>query len=188
MFAPLGSKHLGNLLDYVPAETTTPPALVGNASTQNQSPVGDIPSGPETTATVDPYPEVKQASQYLQDMGVPRAQRVQILQSFDVSTLTVQTADDATFAIRFHDFGQTALPMGQFLTDTFTPLTNPGNLSLPPQWNGMTGISQWQITQGTTYLRGQVAPQLQLGSQYVGGADQIFVLKPWEYGSLVPPQ
>jgi hypothetical protein len=101
--------------------------------------------------------------------------------------LSVETADDATYGIRFHNFGQTAQPMGQFLTDTFTPLSNRGNLALPPQWNGMTGVSQWQVTQGTTYLSAQVAPQLRFGSQYVGGANQIFVLKPWQYGSLVPP-
>jgi len=51
MYAPLGSKHFGNLLDYVPAETMTSPTVVGNASTQNQSPVGDIPSGPESGGT-----------------------------------------------------------------------------------------------------------------------------------------
>ena len=31
---------------------------------------------------------------------------------------------------------------GQFLIDTFTPLTNRANLALPPQWDGMTGVSQ----------------------------------------------
>jgi hypothetical protein len=46
MYAPGGSAYFGKLQDFVPAETTTSPTLVGNASTQNQSPVGDIPSGP----------------------------------------------------------------------------------------------------------------------------------------------
>ncbi len=120
-------------------------------------------------------------------MGVSRADRVKFLQSFDVSTISVKTAGDSTFGLRFHDFGQTAKPMGQFLTDTFTPLTTRANMALPPQWNGMTGIAQWQIKSGTTFLSGQVGPQLQFGSQYVGGANQMFVLQPWKYGTLLKP-
>jgi RHS repeat-associated protein len=133
------------------------------------------------------YQGVKDASRYLRDLGAPRADRVQILQSFDVRTIAVEQAEKSTYGLRFHDFGNTANPMGQFLTDTFTPLTNPANLALPSQWNGMTGIAQWQIQPGTTIIRGQVAPQLQFGPQYIGGAPQIFVLQPWKYGTLVPP-
>jgi filamentous hemagglutinin len=132
----------------------------------------------------DPYAGVKQASAYLQSMGVDRATRVQILQSFDVSTLTVNTAGDNLFALRFHDFGVTAKPMGQYLFETFTPQTTRVGLALPYEWNGMTGIQQWQITPGAIYLRGTAAPQFNFGSQYVGGADQIFILQPWKYGTL----
>jgi hypothetical protein len=136
---------------------------------------------------VDAYQGVKQASQYLRDMGVSRADRVTALQSFDIRTISVQTAGDANFGIRFHDFGQTARPMGQFLTDTFTPLTNRSTMALPVEWNGMTGISQWQIKPGTTMIKGQVGPQLQFGSQFTGGASQTFILEPWKYGTLLKP-
>lgn len=117
-------------------------------------------------------------------MGVSRAKRVQILQSFDVGTLRVETAGKNLFGFRF--FGGNARPTGQFLTETFTPLTNRANLALPPQWNAMTGLQQFQIKPGTTVLRGRVGPQLGEGAQYVGGADQMFVLEPWKYGSLLP--
>jgi RHS repeat-associated protein len=136
---------------------------------------------------VEAYQGVKQASQYLRDMGVSRADRVTYLQSFDIRTITVQTAGDANFGIRFHDFGQTARPMGQFLTETFTPLTNRSTMALPVEWNGMTGISQWQIKPGTTMISGQVAPQLQFGAQFTGGANQTFILEPWKYGTLLKP-
>ena len=33
-------------------------------------------------------------------------------------------------------------------------------------------------------ITGKVAPQLGFGEQYIGGANQIFVLEPWKYGSL----
>jgi hypothetical protein len=51
----------------------------------------------------------------------------------------------------------------------------------------MTGMAQWQIKPGTTYISGKVGPQLQFGSQYIGGANQIFVLEPWKYGTLLKP-
>jgi len=48
----------------------------------------------------------------------------------------------------------------------------------------MTGIKQWQITPGTTIIRGRAASQFDEGPQYTGGAEQIFVLRPWEHGGL----
>ena len=84
----------------------------------------------------------------------------------------------------FDDFGGDARPIGQFLTDTFGPTTNRVNLALPPKWNSMAGIKQWQIKPGTTIIKGKVRPQLSEGTQYVGGANQIFVLEPWKYGTL----
>lgn len=48
----------------------------------------------------------------------------------------------------------------------------------------MGGIKQWLIKEGTTIIKGKAAPQLSEGTQYVGGAEQIFVLEPWKYGSL----
>jgi hypothetical protein len=120
-------------------------------------------------------------------MNVSRADRVKTLRSFDIRTIKVKVADDATYGIRFHDFGKTARPEGQFLNDTFGPLTNRMNLALPPKWNDMTGIASWQINPGTTYLTGQIGPQFIFGTQYVGGAIQHFVLQPWKYGSLIKP-
>lgn len=136
------------------------------------------------TEMPDPYEGVRQASAYLKSMGVERAQRVQILQSFDVSTLSVETAGENLFGLRFHDFGETANPMGSYLFETFTPQINRYGLALPYEWNGMTGISQWQVVPGTTYLRGLAAPQFGFGAQYTGGAEQMYILQPWKYGTL----
>ena len=33
-------------------------------------------------------------------------------------------------------------------------------------------------------IKGKVAPQLNEGPQYISGANQIFILEPWKYGSL----
>ncbi len=48
------------------------------------------------------YDGVQQASEYLQSQGVPRAYRKQILESFDVETIKLQTAGDSTYGLRFY--------------------------------------------------------------------------------------
>ena len=141
--------------------------------------------GGVVNVTPHPYAGVREASAYLKSQGVSRADRVNILQSFDVRTLEVGKAGDNMFGLRFHDFGVKARPSGQYLFETFTPLTNRSNLALPPVWNGMTGIKQFQIAPGTVFLRGRVAPQLDQGSQYIGGNTQIFVDRPWIFNSLI---
>ncbi|UXK11311.1 hypothetical protein NYP80_02605 [Erwinia pyrifoliae] len=133
----------------------------------------------------DPYKGAKDASAYLRSMGVNRAQRKQIIDSFELDTLSVQKAGNNQFGTRFHDFGKTARAEGQYVFETFTPQTNRAGLALPPEWNGMTGIKQWQIKPGTGMIKGRAAPQFEYGAQYSGGAEQIFVLQPWKYRSLL---
>ena len=48
------------------------------------------------------YDGVKQASEYLQSQGVPRVYRKQILESFNVETIKLQTAGDSTYGLRFY--------------------------------------------------------------------------------------
>ena len=117
----------------------------------------------------DCFKGVKLASQYLREMGVSRAKRKEILESFEIGTIKVQKAGVNEYGIRF--FGGNAQPMGQFLSDTFGPMTNRANLTLPPKCNSMTGIKQWKIKPETTMIKGKVAPQLNEGPQYIGGAN-----------------
>ncbi|MGX9273043.1 hypothetical protein ACWXWK_07920 [Pantoea ananatis] len=118
-------------------------------------------------------------------MGVNRAQRKQIIDSFEIETLSVEKAGNNQFGTRFHDFGKTARAEGQYVFEKFTPQTNRTGLALPPEWNGMTGIKQWQIRPCTIMIKGRAAAQFEYGAQYSGGAEQIFVLQPWMYGSLL---
>jgi len=129
------------------------------------------------------YSEIRKAAKYLDSMGVNKGDRKKIIRSFDLSTISVQKAGDNLYGLRFYDSAG-ARPMGQYLFETFTLQTNRAGLALPPNWNGMTGIKQWQITPGTTIIRGRAAPQFAEGSRYIGGSDQIFVLEPWRYGGL----
>lgn len=54
-------------------------------------------------------------------------------------------AGDNTFGLRFHNNGMKAYSQGSDLFETFGPQTNLNNLALPPVWNRMTGIKQWQV-------------------------------------------
>jgi hypothetical protein len=128
--------------------------------------------------SADPYADVKKASVFLKEQGLPRELRKDILESFNVRTIKMDIADDSTYGLRF--YGGKANPNGPYLFETFTPEINRANLALPPKWNNMSGIKQWQIKQGTTILRGNAAPQLKFGPQYVGGAKQIWVPNPLE--------
>ena len=123
-----------------------------------------------------PYLGVKQASEYLKTQGISRNKRKEILESFDVGTIKMETAGVNTFGLRFHDNGMKAYPQGSYLFETFGPLTNRNNLALPLDWNGMTGIKQWQVPAGTQMITGRAAPQYQFGLQYVGGANQWWVM------------
>ena len=121
----------------------------------------------------DPYLGVKQASEYLKGQGVGRKYRKQILESFDVRTINIKIADDSTYGLRF--YGGNANAEGRYLFETFTPEINRENLALPYEWNSMTGIRQFQINPGTIIIAGRAAPQLEYGSQYVGGANQWYI-------------
>ena len=123
--------------------------------------------------TVYSYDGVKQASEYLQSQGLPRAYRKQILESFDVETIKLQTAGESTYGLRF--YGGNANAEGRYLFETFSPLTNRQNLALPYEWNNMTGIQQFQVRSGTTMITGTAAAQKSFGSQYIGGANQWYI-------------
>ena len=119
------------------------------------------------------YAGVRKASEYLKSQGVPRQFRKQILESFDVRTINMETAGDSTFAIRF--YGGNAKAEGRYLFETFSPLTNRNYLALPYEWNSMTGIQQFQVKSGTSMITGNAAGQTSFGSQYVGGAKQWYI-------------
>lgn len=124
-------------------------------------------------AMPDPYAGVKDASEYLKSQGVPRAYRKQILESFDVDTIKLQTAGDSTYGLIF--YGGNANAEGRYLFETFSPLTNRQNLALPYEWNSMSGIQQFQVRSGTTMITGNAAAQGSFGSQYIGGAKQWYI-------------
>ena len=77
--------------------------------------------------------------------------------------------------------------MIQFLFKTFSSYTNRESLVLPPSWNQITGIKQWQLKPETIIFKGTAAPQRlkDAGYTYSGGAPQIFIYKPWNYKTLL---
>jgi RHS repeat-associated protein len=129
---------------------------------------------PNTEATTNmqqsAYAGIRSASNFLQQQGVSRAYRTQILQSFEAETVSLKTADNATFGLRF--YGGAAGQKGRYLFPTFTEYTNREGLALPPSWNSMIGVSQFQVAPGTTYIYGRAASQ---GGSYTGGSYQMYI-------------
>lgn len=116
------------------------------------------------------YEGVREASKYLQSQMVPRQYRKQILQSFEIETISLQVADGATFGLRF--YGGAARPLGRYLFPTFTDYINRIGLALKPDWNSMAGIAQFQVAQGSTYILGRASSQ---GGVYIGGSKQMYI-------------
>ena len=144
-----------------------------NAADAYQSATEKENSKSGSSSVDDVYDGVKKASEYLKQQGVPRKFRKQILESFDVRTIKLETAGENTYGLRF--YGGNASAEGRYLFETFSPLTNRENLALPYEWNSMTGIRQFQVKSGTTMITGAAAPQLSFGGQYIGGANQWYI-------------
>ncbi|MFA0848587.1 DUF6531 domain-containing protein [Curtobacterium sp. WHRI 8282] len=117
----------------------------------------------------NPYQGVREASQWLQEQGVPRQYRVEALQSFSPGTVSLQTADSSVYGLRH--YGGEAQAAGRYLTPTL-PATR-SELALP-QVNSMERLAQWQIPEGQKYLSGQVGPNF----GYPGGGRQMYVPDP----------
>lgn len=117
----------------------------------------------------NPYQGVREASQWLQEQGVPRQYRVEALQSFSPGTVSLQTADSSVYGLRH--YGGEAQAAGRYLTPTL-PATR-SELALP-QVNTMERLAQWQIPEGQKYLSGQVGPNF----GYPGGGRQMYVPDP----------
>lgn len=117
------------------------------------------------------YDGVRAASRHLQQQGVPRPIRKQVLQSFEVETISLRTADNTTFGLRFYD-NINAKPEGRYLFPTFTNYTNRTGLALTPRFNQMSGIAQFQVKPGSTYIYGRAGSQ---GGTYKGGSFQLVV-------------
>ena len=151
----------------------------------------DIKTGRYITSTGD---NIKEERKYLTDMGLESKEIDRVLNSFAPQTLKVKIAGSKDYGIRFYDIDyktriNPAYTNGQYLFETFTPYINREGLALPPSWNQMTGIKQWQIEPGTIMLKGIADSQELKGIHYIypGGAEQIFIYQPWKYKTLLEP-
>ena len=169
--SPLAGFVVGSLTGMATYGTLNEAELEVVNNVKRPQQLGNI--GESGSNSVYSYDGVKQASEYLQSQGVPRVYRKQILESFNVETIKLQTAGDSTYGLRF--YGGNANAEGRYLFETFSPLTNRQNLALPYEWNSMTGIQQFQVKSGTIMITGNAAAQKNFGSQYIGGANQWYI-------------
>lgn len=144
------------------------PILPNNTSSNNND-----QNSKKVEAIANEYEGVKEASEFLKSQNVPHKYRKQILESFEIRTIKMETASDSTYGIRF--YGGAAEEKGRYLFETFSSTTNRNNLALPYEFNTMTGLQQFKVENGTQMITGIAAPQFQYGSQYVGGAHQWYI-------------
>ncbi|MDE3046672.1 MAG: RHS repeat-associated core domain-containing protein, partial [Verrucomicrobiota bacterium] len=126
----------------------------------------------------NPYMGIKQASKYLQDLGVSRARRVPILQSFEAESMTICQASQSEFGLRY--FSNPNRVGGSYLFESFP--ASRSSLAIRYEWNAMSGFRQFQIRPGTTILEGRTAAQ---GPYLPGGQIQKFVIN-WREDLFLP--
>jgi RHS repeat-associated protein len=129
-----------------------------------------LPVGTTYKQSSSAYKGVRSASNYLREIGVPRKYRIQVLQSFEIETISLRVANQSSIGLRF--YGGPANATGRYLFSTFTNYTNRSGLALPYNWNHMTGLAQFKIRTGSIYLYGRAASQ---GRRFFGGSYQMYI-------------
>ena len=148
-------------------------AVLSDAPTVNLREFGNA-----AEATPNPYAGIQDASAYLRAQGVSRADRVQILQSFNPQNMTVRQAGSSEFGLRF--FSDACRPGGSYLFETFP--ASRSSLAIKPEWSTMSGFKQFQVRPRATILEGTAAPQ---GPYLPGGQTQKFI-PDWRNNLLEP--
>jgi RHS repeat-associated protein len=146
----------------------------GVGVTQNSTKVQEVAA----KGIPDAYEGVRQGSQYLQEMGVSRAERVRYLQSFEPQNMEVRQAGQSEFGIRY--FSDPKRAGGQYLFETFP--ASRSSLAIKPEWSSMSGFRQFQIKPDATIIEGRAAAQ---GAYLPGGQTQKFILD-WRSDLIAP--
>jgi RHS repeat-associated protein len=155
-----------------------PESLAGRVGTFESAVTRNIVANPITRTLPDQFSGIQKASQYLQNIGVPRAQRVEILQSFEAQNMVVRQAGQSEFGLRY--FSDPSRTGGSYLFQTF-PASRAG-LAIRPEWSTMSGFRQFQIQPGATIFEGRATAQ---GAYLPGGQFQIFI---WDWrNNLIAP-
>lgn len=114
------------------------------------------------------YDGVGALSQLLRDAGVPRTDRLEVINSFNKGSITLRQATGNENTLRF--FGGEANEVGRYVTPNFPQGDARRLLSLPP-YNTGNRLIQFNLRPGTTFFKGTVAPNF--GKP--GGGVQYFV-------------
>ena len=121
---------------------------------------------------------VRQAKNILRDAGLPPVERNEIIRSFEIETLRVETTTVARQEYRvFDDLG--ANLNGRYVSPNFIGNQTERIIKLALPQNSATRLGLVTIPKGATVFTGKVAPQLNLGPGLIGGgAPQTFLSGP----------
>jgi hypothetical protein len=118
----------------------------------------------------DDFAGVRALSQTLRQMGISRAERLQIIESFVPGTITAKVADGSESFLRFFG-GERSRDIGRYLSESFPSSGTARSAFALPPWNEANEIAQFAVRPGTTYFTGTAAANF----GYLGGGRQIFV-------------
>ncbi len=153
------------------------PRVAGGSEAAGAAVLGAPAASRAAAASDDAFAGVRELSRTLQQAGLSRAQRLDVISSFREGTIAGKTATGEGTFLRY--FGGQARAEGRYLTPSF-PVSGSARtvLALPPE-NYANGIAQFRLAPGTRYFQGTVAPNF--GKP--GGGVQIYVL---DKSALVP--
>jgi RHS repeat-associated protein len=115
----------------------------------------------------DAYAGVREASRYLEQLGLSREIRKDVLESFERGTIRVRRAGSNDYALRL--YGEPAARAeGRYLFPTLP--AGRASLALPPR-NPAVTMAQFRIRPGTIYFQGRVASRF----GQPGGGVQYYV-------------
>jgi hypothetical protein len=126
----------------------------------------------------NPYTGIREASKFLNEVGVTRAKRTVILQSFETENMIVRQACKSEYGLRY--FSDPSRTAGNYLFESFP--ASRYSLAIRPEWNSMSGFKQFQIRPGATILEGRAASQ---GPYLPGGQNQKFIIN-WREDLILP--
>jgi len=104
------------------------------------------------------------------DLGIPRSIGVQILESFVVETVRLETAGNADYGVRFFSEPM-ARARGRYLTPTLGFQGSAREALALARGNAARSLRQFRLRPGAKYISGKASPLF----GHEGGGEQWFV-------------
>ncbi|USQ13721.1 hypothetical protein J2N86_13760 [Legionella lytica] len=117
---------------------------------------------------------IKEARKLLQEAGLPREARNEIINSFEHATFRIVKTQGSRIGYRTFDDSSATL-VGRYLSETVLPNQTERITKLALPNNSATKLGEVYIPKNSLIFEGKIAPQLRFSSGMVGGEKQLFL-------------